>query len=119
MPKSGSDVLQLRRADPSLEHIEHLLLDVDRVDPARLAGELGQLECVKPIATTHVADDLSGLDVEFFQKSLAVFLSLTGLPHEPVGSRVVHRRGNFAAHVAGCGRFATERLCHDRRQPEG
>ncbi len=112
MPNNGDDVLQLGGAGPSLEHVEHLLLDVDRVDPARLAGELGQLERVKSVAAAHVADDLAGFDVEFFQKPLAVFFSLTGFPHEPVCSRVVHRRGNFPAHVAGsdCGRLTMQRV---------
>ena len=74
------DVFQLGRLGASLKHVEHLLLDVNRIDAARLANQRRELERVKSVAAAHVADHLAGLDVQLLQDSIAVLFALPRIP---------------------------------------
>ena len=83
------------------EHVEHLRLDVDRVDAALRADTAGEFERVEAIPAAHVADALAGFDGERLQQQSAVFLPLATVTDEPGSAGEVHRAGDLTAAMMG------------------
>lgn len=95
----GDDVFEAFAGDVLLEHLDHLRLDIDGIDFAVFADQLGEGEGVVAIPAAHVANGHAGLDVELLAHLGGAFFFIPHAAHEPLGTGPVHGAGDDAALV--------------------